>query len=236
MSFGFVDRRAGRPAHGSRPPFQEPFPAVISDTVAPSKPPLPSSPKCRLYDVLIIVLLLCQSAFDFFGFAWTGLVLKWPIVYGPMSHSHPHTPQEDYISRPNNYLNIIMAAFAIDLFEPLWLLVMYCRNKARKRPPTSCTYSCCTSIFFLYSFICLLLVGALCSTCIAVIMSAKPPNMQPCNSSLVFHETIFELGDMIVLFVTVFFVGIIKLASYWLGVPQMLLLWKFPAFYKHLST
>lgn len=233
MSLGFVNTVSARPPKLSseRPHFQEPLPNVK----APPMPALASRRTCRRYDLFVVILLLFQSAFNFFGFAWVGLVLKWPIVYGDMSHSHPHLPEEDYIWRPNNYINILMTAFAIDLFEPLWLLVMYCRIKGRREHPRSCTYGCCTGIFFFYSFLCILLVGALCATCIPVIMSARPPDLHPCNSTAVHHDTIFQLGDLVVLFVTVFCVALIKLVSYWLSIPQIILLRKFPSFYPHLS-
>ena len=184
-----------------------------------------------------------QAAFNFFGFAWVGLVLKWPITFGDMQHSHPHTPAEDYISRPNQYLNVAMTALAVDLFEPLWLLIMYCRNKGRARPATNCAYGCCTSFFLLYSFLCLLFVGALCSIAVPIAVSSKPaivyeppspplvPGVPLPPSPPVIHETIFQLGDLIVFFATVFVIGLIKLISYWYGVPQSILAWEYRRLY-----
>ena len=195
--------------------------------------------KCRMFDIVMIVLLLLQSALNLFGFAWVGLVLKWPIVYGNMPHSHPHEPHENYIWGPNNYLNILLTAFALDLFEPLWLLVMYCRNKGRTDPPNRCTYNCCTSIFMFYSFLCLLLVGALCATAIVVSMSAKPshmelsstpsspPSLNAPHAPPPPHPVIFETQDLDVLYVIISFVGFIKLISYLLGYPQIILRWNY---------
>ena len=196
--------------------------------------------KRPIFDIVMIVLLLLQSALNLFGFAWVGLVLKWPIVYGDMPHSHPHEPHENYIWRPNNYLNILLTAFALDLFEPLWLLVMYCRNKGRTHPPNRSTYNCCASIFMLYSFLCLLLVGALCATAIVVSMSAKPSHVELSSSpssppSLNAshapppppHPVIFETQDLYVLYVIISFVGFIKLISYLLGYPQIILRWNY---------
>lgn len=245
MSLGFVShekKMTMQPNPSQRAPFQEPIPEVSTATIAWKHFDDADVTKTRKQRAMtrvknagIILLLICQAIFDLIGLAWVGLVLKWPITFGEKSHSHPHTPEEDYISRPNQYLNIAMVAIALDLAEPLWLLVMYCRNKRRKTSRVSYAYTCCTNFFLFYSFLCLLFVGALCSIAVPITISSQPavaydppsppiaPGALQPPSPPIIHETIFELGDLIVFYVIIFAIGVVKLISYCLGVPQTIM-------------
>lgn len=236
MSLGFVPDigRSTRAGNAKRPAFQEPTVQYVHRAVDPLEIAAPASRsrRCNRYEMFVIALLLCQSAANFAGFAWVGIVLKWPLVYGDLSHGHPHEPEEEYIWRPNNYLNIAMIALAVDLFEPLWLLVMYCRNKSRTQPGRTGTYSCCTGLFFLYSFLCLLLVGGLCAIAVPITMSSHPQETPALhNHSHEIHDVVFKLKDLVVFYVLIFFVAAIKLVSYWQGLPYAILQRKLPTMF-----
>ena len=71
-------------------------------------------------------LLLLQTLLDTTVIVWIVFVLKWPLIFGDdPGHTHPHREEDAHIHDPNTVLNLALAMFAIDLFEPavsMWLL------------------------------------------------------------------------------------------------------------------
>ena len=63
--------------------------------------------------------LLLQTLLDTTVLVWIVFVLKWPLIFGDApGHTHPHREEDAHIHDPNTVLNLALAMFAIDLFEP----------------------------------------------------------------------------------------------------------------------
>lgn len=123
---------------------------------------------------------------NLWGLAWTGLVLKWPLVFGEHSHGHPHKPEEEYIWRPNNYLNVAMIAFSIEAFHPVF-------EAAYTRCESNTSYK---ALLDVYGLVSLFSIGALVGICIPIALSANP--RIGCNFTTV---AIFDEEDLITFFI-----------------------------------
>lgn len=188
--------------------------------------------KIKICSKPMFILFILQSSLDFFAFAWVGLVLKWPIVFGEKKHSHPHETHEFYIWGPNNYLNIGMTAFPIDMFEPLFLSLFVYKSSSRFRSLTL------SYILSSYSALCVLLIGGAAAMSIPLSLSQYPPRVRPLSppsapfndeSSIVSeevelpHDKIFDTSSLIVYYIISACLSLLKIISYVNNYPHIIL-------------
>lgn len=224
----------------------EHIPSVHSKTQPATHSPTQQathSSKTQIY--IMLSIFVAQASLDLFAFAWVGLVLKWPLVYGDKSHAHAHQPEEFYIWGPNNYLNIGMTAFAVDLFEPVFLsifyCVRYCKQRRNKPHKSVCFYNFFRYLGLIYSGLCVLLIGGALAMCIPLSLSQHPPIViqppppsppvfpegmsRPPGAPLPFpppaapapHEEIFEDSSLVLYYVLSIVIAILKIFSYVFG-------------------
>lgn len=94
----------------------------------------------EVYNSIQCALLLLQTLLDTTVIVWIVFVLKWPLIFGDdPGHTHPHREEDAYIHDPNTILNLALAMFAIDLFEPA---VRMCLPPAGKRIFRSFSLAC----------------------------------------------------------------------------------------------
>lgn len=63
-----------------------------------------------------------QVLFNFATLNIIGFTLKWRLTFGVHGHEHPHVDEERHIWLINSYLNVMFAAFAVDMFTPMFVL------------------------------------------------------------------------------------------------------------------
>ena len=231
MSLGFVDTHA----HRHRSTKRHGAVSVEIDTL-----PLPDmSPRRSGALIFILLLLLAQIAFNLVAMYWVGIVLKWPITLGDRGHRHPHVPSEEYIWRPNQYLNILFVGFGVDFGEAIFLLFFLCMGKLRKKPPSNdCPYGCCRYLSLLWSFIGVWAIGGVASGVIALSMSRVPSLVSPPSPPPVTNGDFYSLmppaaplplaelwpeSDQNMLYVWTSIVSVLKLSSYMTSTPQRIL-------------
>ena len=159
--------------------------------------------------IVMWIMFVIQTFTNLFGFTFIGLVLKWPLVYGKFHHAHPHISDEFYIWGPNNYLNVALIAFAIDMFEPLFLACVW--GRARKSVWVGCRYC-----LLLYSWVCIILVGALCGALIPISMVRTPPDI-PCGGAPSPPSQIYEESQVYGIVVAAIILVAAKVVSYFFG-------------------
>ena len=202
--------------------------AVSERAQSDTRPPPATSCACGS----VLVFLVVQFVFSTFALVWCGAVLKWKLTFGDHTHAHPHVPHEDYIQRPNNYLSVMMAAFIVDAFESIWLIVL---SACAHRCSRSARWTCVRRTTRFISACAMLIVGTAVGALVAVgftqypmllpppppayFASIHPPNAPPPPSP---YSPLYSDADVAVMYAATGVVVVWKYASYLLQIPQRL--------------